>query len=692
MKSIKIYTLLFIILQLLSLQLNCLFGKDRPKVAVVLAGGGAKGVAHISALKTIEDAGIPIDIVVGTSMGSIIGGMYCVGYSPDSMRTIVGSNDWVKLIMDNPDYGNPHVSARMDDENYIFRMSLNLSDRSQSGGRAGVIQGRNVMKFFRSLTEHLPDSIDFSELPVQFACVATNAFTGEPKVFTQGNLPRSIRASMAIPTVFTPTYINGSSYIDGGIADNFPVDVARQLGADIVIGVNLVIPTTEEKLTNSAVDILMNVFDLNSRHLLAKNIKDADIYIPIDVTGYSAASFNREAMDTLMQRGIYYSELKKDELLALHDSLHLEEPIKRIRIGEYSFIRDNKEYNLHRGPSIKNMKENYNSSSINIGARFDNDEYASISANGRFLLNHKHSTLLDATIRLGERIGFSADISTKTIGSNRFAAYYQYMHREMSYFYQGKKSGQVSSNWNAFGAYFMQDFNTIQYNFGIDYDIHRYHDILGSMSIVDKDDNETNRESFLTYYIDAEYNSLNRQYFSTKGQQLYLLCDVLSTDFISYDGSRVIPIVTGFWQKSVSFNNRFAVRPHAALRYIFNNEEENLPFAMYNIVGGFHRSMQVEQQMTMAGLSHMEVIMDDYVTIAGLTFQERIFKNHFACLRFDVSSVCSDFRDMVDEYCLDWGVQGSYSIRTGIGPITVTAGYNTISGSFDMTFNAGYCF
>lgn len=665
------------------------YAQDRPKVAVVLAGGGAKGVAHISALKTIEEAGIPIDMVVGTSMGSIIGAMYCVGYSPDSMKTIVGSNDWVKLIMDNPDYGNSHVSARMDDENYIFRMSIEQRGRGEQRGRAGLIQGRNVMKFFRSLTTHLPDSIDFNELPIPFACVATNAFTGEKKVFTQGNLPRCIRASMAIPTVFTPMRINGSTYIDGGIADNFPVDVARSMGADIVIGVNLVIPTTEEQLTSSAVDILMNVFDMNSKSLLAKNIKDADIYIPIDVTGYSAASFTAVAMDTLMQRGIYYSQLKKDELNALHDRLNLQEPVKRVRIGEYSFAVNNTE---KHNPSFKKLKENYNSSSINLGARFDNDEYASINVNGRFLLNHKHSTVLDATIRLGQRIGVGLDISTKTIGSQRVAAFYQYMHRDMPYYAVGDKIGQIGSSWHNMGIYATQDFKKVQYSFGIDYDRHRYHDVLGIDLVSDADDRKNNNESYFTYYIDAEYNSLDRQYFSTKGQQLYLLFDLLSTNFYKYNDGYMIPIVTGFWQKTVSFNSRFSLRPHVSIRYMFPDEVVELPFSKYSIIGGFHRAMQCEQQMTMAGLSHMEIVLDDYTHVAGITLQERIFKNHFACLRFDAASICSNFKEIVDYNSLFYGWEGSYSIRTAIGPITLTAGYNTLSKSFDMSFNAGYCF
>ena len=668
-----------------------LLAQDRPKIAVVLAGGGAKGVAHISALKTIEEAGIPIDMVVGTSMGSIIGGMYCVGYSPDSMKTIVGSKDWVKLIMDNPDYGNSRVSARLNDENYILRMSIDHRDRSQSGGRAGVIQGRNVMKFFRSLTEHLPDSIDFSQLPVQFACVATNAFTGDPKVFTQGDLPRSIRASMAIPTVFTPTYINGASYIDGGIADNFPVDVARSLGADIVIGVNLVIPTTEEQLTNSAVDILMNVFDLNSRNLLAKNIQDADIYIPIDVTGYSAASFTQEAMDTLMLRGTYYSELKIDELKTLHDSLHLEEPVNRVRIGEYAFASTPNTTN--NKPSFHNMKENYLNSSINLGVRFDNDEYASILANARFLISQKKNSIFEASVRLGQRMGFSLDLSTKSIGSQRIGAHYQLMNRDLSYFYDGNKAGQVSSIWNNFGIYGSQEFHKVQYSFGLDLDIHHYKDVLSSDFFKEHGTIDlTKKDQYFTYYVDAEFNNLNRQYFSTSGTQFYIMGEVISDNLYQYEDGDMIPVISLFWQSAFSTGSRFTFRPHLSARQIILEAGRNLPFAAYSIVGGYHRSMQVEQQMTMAGLAHMEINLNKFTGVFGFTAQERIFQNHFACLRFDVSSMFDNYKNIVNKESLDWGIQGSYSVRTAVGPVTFAVGYNSIPHSIEVTFNAGYCF
>jgi len=672
------------ILLFLLLAFNIIKAQDRPKIAVVLAGGGAKGVAHISALKTIEDAGIPIDIVVGTSMGSIIGGMYCVGYSPDSMKTIVGSNDWVKLIMDNPDYGNNRINARLNDENYILRMSINQHDRKSSGGRAGVISGRNVMRFFRSLTSHLPDSLDFTELPTTFACVATNAYTGEPKVFTSGDLPLCIRASMAIPTVFTPTRIDTATYIDGGIADNFPVDVARQLGADIVIGVNLVIPRSEEQLTNSAVDILMNVFDLNSKNLYHKNIADADIYIPIDVTGYSAASFNKEAMDSLLVRGEYYSRLKTDELIALHDSLQIE-PFHRTRIGEYSFASTREH---HHETTKQRFKDNYLNSALSIGGRFDSDEFASIAIAGKFLLHQKSATMLDTRIRLGERIGFNVDLSTKTVGTQRFGTFYQFMFRDMPYYSRGMKIGQISSFWHNMGFYFSQEFHKVEYNFGLDYDYHNYDEILTNQFIADSTGQAN--ESFFTYYVDLKYNTLDRQYFSTKGSQIYLLADFFSTNLYQFNGKSIYPILTFFWEKAMPISKRFTLRPHFSSRQGFGDEMPYL--AMANVIGGFHRSMKVEQQQTMAGLSHMELIGYQKFGILGITGQEQIFKNHFACLKFDGCFLFEKYESIAELNEFKWGVQGTYSIRTGIGPVTVMVGYNTISNRVNMSFNAGYCF
>ena len=176
---------------------------ERPTVALVLAGGGAKGMAHLGAIKVIESRGIPIDIIVGTSMGSIVGGLYSIGYTSDELLEIAQGTDWLNLILDKPDFGSELLTAKKNSENFLLRVSLDRSRVLSSTGGGGIIDGRNIMKLFNHLTEGLPEEADFDKFPIRFACVATNAISGEKYVFHEGNLASAMRSSMAIPSVLT---------------------------------------------------------------------------------------------------------------------------------------------------------------------------------------------------------------------------------------------------------------------------------------------------------------------------------------------------------------------------------------------------------------------------------------------------------------------------------------------------------
>ena len=177
---------------------------ERPKVAVVLAGGGAKGLAHIGVLKVLEEAGVPIDIVVGNSMGSIVGALYAIGYTPEEMDSIVRRTDWIQLLLDQPDYGNQLLSARKLNESYQLRVALDRERQTSMTGRSGLIRGKNIEDYLRRLTATVPDSVCFDSLPMPFACNATEVVAGRSHEFHSGNLVKAMRASMAIPGVFTP--------------------------------------------------------------------------------------------------------------------------------------------------------------------------------------------------------------------------------------------------------------------------------------------------------------------------------------------------------------------------------------------------------------------------------------------------------------------------------------------------------
>ena len=207
--------------------------KSRKKVAVVLSGGGAKGVAHVNALRVIREVGIPIDYLVGTSMGSIIAGLSAIGYSPDQLEAIVNEEDWPFLLSDKIKRSEQTMAQRKTAETFVLSLPINKSSRKKATG--GLIQGINLNNLFQELTMGYHDSIRFDNLPIPFACVSEDVVNGTKYVFHEGVLSTAMRSSMAIPAVFTPVRIDSAILVDGGIIDNFPVDIALDMCAVYVM-------------------------------------------------------------------------------------------------------------------------------------------------------------------------------------------------------------------------------------------------------------------------------------------------------------------------------------------------------------------------------------------------------------------------------------------------------------------------
>ena len=209
----------------------------RPKIALVLSGGGAKGFAHIGVLKILEEEGIPIDLIVGTSIGSLVGGIYSLGYSASEIEAIVKKQNWEKILSDDV----PRIFLSKNDQTlkqrYLF--SLPFNEKKSLSLPQGLIKGQNVLNLFCGLSGNVPAYADFSKFPIQFACVAVDLETGDEIVMSDGFLPTAMFSSMAIPGVFQPSSRNDLLLIDGGFANNFPTDVAKKMGADIIIGVDI---------------------------------------------------------------------------------------------------------------------------------------------------------------------------------------------------------------------------------------------------------------------------------------------------------------------------------------------------------------------------------------------------------------------------------------------------------------------
>ena len=294
------------------------------KVGVVLSGGGAKGMAHIGVLKVLEKAGIPVDIVTGTSMGSIIGGLYAIGYSADALDSMVRVQDWSYVITDREDLRRQSLSDRRKQNTYVYSTGMTIGKKDMHAG--GIIKGKNLAELFQQLCTGYTDSIDFSrDLQIPFACVATNIIDNSEVVFHSGRLPQAMRASMAIPVAFSPVRIGDMVLVDGGMKNNYPADIAREMGADIIIGVTVQgAPKTAEDI-GGTMSILSQIIDVNCKNKYDENLAITDLHLQVDTKGYGSASFSHAAIDTLIRRGEELAMQHWDDIMALKKRIGIDE-------------------------------------------------------------------------------------------------------------------------------------------------------------------------------------------------------------------------------------------------------------------------------------------------------------------------------------------------------------------------------
>ena len=323
----------------------------RPKVGIVLGGGGAKGSAHIGVLKYIEEMGIPVDYVVGTSMGSIIGGLYALGYSPDEMQGLISNLDWSVYITNSIDRRNLSSAEKKRRSSYLFSVpfntgELNKKTESQSSNSLlaslpeSFMNGSTLLNLFNSLCVGYQDSINFNDLPIPFACIATELTTGEEVIIRNGKFAEAIRASMAIPGVFDPITINGKQLIDGGLVNNFPADRCREMGADIIIGIEVAqgLVTDPSKL-QSLPQMLAQLKNIAVKGHNEENRQLCDVYIQPNVSDYGMLSFNASAIDSLVNRGYRDAHAFHDQLQTIKNYIDSFKPtVKTLHAPKASYI------------------------------------------------------------------------------------------------------------------------------------------------------------------------------------------------------------------------------------------------------------------------------------------------------------------------------------------------------------------
>jgi len=292
------------------------YAGERPKVGVALGGGAAKGLAHIGVLKVLEEVGMPVDCITGVSMGSIVSGLYALGYTSAELESLVLQIDWTELLSDREGRRALPMEQKLWDSRYIASVPV---DGFRVRMPSGLIEGKNVIRFFSQLALPLQRTADFKDFPIPFACVATDLLTGEAVVLDEGFVAEAMRASMAIPTVFSPMRINNHLLVDGGLARILPAEDVRRLGADIVIGVDVGRREYTEEELNSFITISNQALNLVLDHSLEEQRRLCDIVIEPDMEGVSLSDFRNAGR--IIQRGEEAARAMLPRLQGLADSL-----------------------------------------------------------------------------------------------------------------------------------------------------------------------------------------------------------------------------------------------------------------------------------------------------------------------------------------------------------------------------------
>ncbi|MFA9192597.1 patatin-like phospholipase family protein [Flavobacterium sp. FZUC8N2.13] len=263
--------------------------KERPKIGLVLSGGGAKGFAHIGVLKVIEEAGIKIDYIGGTSMGAVVGGLYAVGYNAAQLDSIFNETDFDELLSDYIPRATKNFYEKRNDEVYALVLPFN---KYKIGVPDALSKGLYNFNLLSRITRNVRHLRDFNKLEIPFLCIGTDIETGEQVVLDKGNLARAMIASSAFPSLFSPVEYQDRFLVDGGVVNNYPIGEIRKLGADIIIGVDVQNDLLDRKGLNDATKILVQITNLHSIDKMKENILKTDIYIRPDIKDYGVMSFS----------------------------------------------------------------------------------------------------------------------------------------------------------------------------------------------------------------------------------------------------------------------------------------------------------------------------------------------------------------------------------------------------------------
>lgn len=779
----------------------------RPTVALVLSGGGAKGAAHIGVIEYLESIDMPIDMVLGTSMGGLVGGIYALGYPIHQLDSIVRTIDWdlalsdripmeyvsysekkykEKYLLSFPFYYQkeyylerkademkysgadstvtatvaavhkkdngqevdvPEEFDRADIQRHDDRMGFGanpdnsvslIKDNLLGSLPSGYIYGQNVQNLFSALSVGYQDSLDFIDLPIPFACVATDLVSGKAKVWHEGKLTTALRSTMSIPGIFAPVKVDGMVLVDGGMRDNYPTSLARQMGADIVIGVDVSSGRKRYDEINNIGDIINAGIDMLGRSVYEENVKLADINIKPELEDYNMMSFDKESIDRIIHLGYvaaYQNEIRLKNIkaslgadsLVLHgkkaidlniDSVYVdgveirgvseaESAILMKRIGirpgdkvcrsdvedvvaevfgtqAYDYVT----YELEGTGQPFHLVINCKPGPIHhfgFGVRLDTEEVVSV------LLN----VSLNAHRLQGSIFDFTGKISTNP--------YFQFHYR-----YNSPKAPTINATasvkWTGMNlldftsSRFNLDYLNVRQEFylsninwslfdiqlGLRNDYFNLRSLYSSGGLFGDYNMDQLQNDYVSLFLNARADTFDDGYFPTSGYKAGVSYGWTFAGFpYRFNNFHALNIDA----KTVLNAGIFSFIPSINFSFLFGYK---VPLAYVNCIGGSIPGRYIDQQIPFIGVNNL-ALARNILTVFRTDFRFRVARNHY------VTGIVNYYRDSDDfsTYTQGLGVFGAgveYGFDTIFGPLTANLHWSSLTKRVGFYIGFGYYF
>jgi NTE family protein len=732
MKKIALLFIVFISLTVFSQE------QKRPKIGLVLSGGGAKGFAHIGVLKVLEEAGVKIDYIGGTSMGAVIGGLYASGYNATQIDSIFQATNFNELINDFIPRSSKNFYERRNDELYALVLPFN---KMKIGIPEALSKGMYNYNLLSRITRNVRHIRDFNQLPIPFLCIGTNIETGEEVLLNKGNLAQAMIASSAFPSLFSPVEIDGKILVDGGVVNNYPIEEVRKLGADIIIGVDVQNDLLDRTQLKDATKILVQITNLQSIERMKRNVTNTDIYIKPDVTQYGVISFDKG--NEIIRKGeeatfAVYEQLKKivDEsnpyrkpkLELRSDSLQirainsneLDNYTKEYVIGKLRFKPGTKtcyddllkginninatknfsaiSYSLEANKEDVdlniNLRENSTKTYLKFGLHYDNLFKSGVLVNLTRKKTLFKNDIASLDIVLGDNIRYNLDYYIEN-GFNLsfgFKSHYNQFNRNVA---KEISSSTVNNpdinslnvdftdmtNQAYFQSLFVQKFLI---GGGVEL---KYLKIKSeTLANVDPIIDNSNYFSLFGY---MKYDSFDNKYFPKKGWyftgdvQSYLLSSNYTGDFKPYS------IAKGDFGVAATLFKNATVKFQTDAGFSFGQQS----VAFFNFVLGGYGFNPLNNFKYLYGYDYLSIAANSYIKSTGTLDYEFLKKNHV-----NFSANFANIGDRIFE-SVDWisipkysGYAVGYGLETVIGPIEIKYSWSPEQPKGFTWFSIGFLF